>query len=285
VRSNAVSRPRVDRALRFYEEVLGLGYLHYGLWDGDPPTHDGLQAAQTRYAERLADWVPPGVRRVLDVGCGTGGNAMLFASRGLVVDGLSPDPFQQERFTARTGRPFHLGRFEEVQLEAPYDLVLMSESCQYIRISRLFDAVRRATPGGWLLIADYFVYERSDRPLGRSGHQLDRFRQRAADAGFELVRDEDITEAVVPTLRVMRGWVDRYAMPTLNLVVGTLQERRPWLLHLLRWVLRRRFEHIRAQEELIDAAAFQAQKSYRMLLYRVPPAAPTAGPPRDPTTA
>ena len=152
----------------------------------------------------------------------------------------------------------------------------MSESCQYIRISRLFDAVERAAPGGWLLIADYFVHERTDRPLGRSGHVLGGFRARAQAAGFELVRDEDITDAVLRTLRTMSGWVDRFARPTLNLLVGTLQERRPWLLRVLQWVLRRRIEHIRIQEELIDAAAFKAAKSYRMLLYRVP-SSPAAG--------
>ncbi|MBM4389729.1 MAG: methyltransferase domain-containing protein [Deltaproteobacteria bacterium] len=262
--------PRVDPTLRFYEEVLGLSYLHYGMWEGDPATLEGLRAAQERYAERLAAWIPDGVRTVLDVGCGTGGNAMLLTARGYSVEGLSPDPFQQERFTTRTGLPFHLSRFEDFEPSRTWQLVLMSESCQYIRISRLFDAVRRAAPGGWLLVADYFVNAKGEGPLERSGHVLDGFRARASRDGFYIEREEDITEAVLPTLVLAKGWIDRYARPAVRLVSDTLGARYPWTLAVLRWMLRRRLASIAEQAVLVDGEAFRAVKSYRMFLIRVP---------------
>jgi len=38
-----------DRALRFYNEVLGLDSLHYGIWQPDDAvTIDNLRLAQTR---------------------------------------------------------------------------------------------------------------------------------------------------------------------------------------------------------------------------------------------
>lgn len=264
---------RVDRALRFYEEVLGLGFLHYGWWADDPLTLDGLKAAQARYAERLADWIPEGVGSVLDAGCGTGGNSLVLSARGFEVEGLSPDPFQEERYRARTGRPFHRARLQDFQPGRRYDLVLMSESSQYVPLAGLFPAVARAAPGGWLLLSDYFPYARGEGALSRSGHVRAAFREAAEAAGFTLVREEDVTEAVLPTLRYARSLADRYGRPTLQLVVDTLEERHPWVLRALRWLLRRRITKILAQEELIDADAFRKAKAYEVLLYRVPGAA------------
>ena len=52
------SRARGTRgALRFYIDVLGLEHLHYGLWDGDPLTLDGLMAAQERYTDHLIELI------------------------------------------------------------------------------------------------------------------------------------------------------------------------------------------------------------------------------------
>lgn len=261
---------RIDRSLRFYEEVLGLGYLHYGWWDGEPLGLDGLKAAQHRYAERLADWVPVGVSTILDVGCGTGGNALLLTGRGYTVEGLSPDPFQEERFTNRTGLPFHRARFQEFTPKQVYDLVLMSESSQYVPLDRLFAAVGRAAPGGWLLLSDYFPLEKDGRPITRSGHRYEDFRAAAAAAGLVVEREEDVTEAVLPTLRYAEDLVERYARPTLALVLDTLAERHPWVLRLARWVLRKRITKILDQRELIDAEAFRTAKRYQFFLFRVP---------------
>lgn len=273
----AGAAPKVDATLRFYEEVLGLSYLHYGLWDGEPLTLDGLASAQQRYAERLLATVPAGVRSVLDVGCGTGGNARLFASKGYEVEGLSPDPFQERRFAEKTGGlPFHLSRFEHFVASRRYDLVLMSESSQYIRISRLFDAVREASPDGWLLVADYFVHTRTDTPLGRSGHNLALFRKYATADGFSILEDVDITEAVLPTLALANDWLEQRARPALRILEDRLAQRHPWLWRLGRWlagsVFRRKLTSITEQAELVDVDAFRKAKSYRIFLIKVPPA-------------
>ena len=263
---------RVDRSLRFYEEVLGLGYLHYGWWEGEALGLDGLKAAQHRYAEKLAAWIPAGVTSVLDVGCGTGGNALLLTGLGYRVEGLSPDPFQEERFVARTGLTFHRARFQDYVPTQPYDLVLMSESSQYVPLDRLFGAVSRAAPGGLLLVSDYFPLVKDSRPITRSGHRYEDFRAAAAAAGFVVLREEDVTEAVLPTLRYAEDLVERYARPTLALVVDTLAERHPWVLRFARWVLRRRIAKILDQRELIDPAAFREAKRYVFFLFRVPSA-------------
>ena len=146
------SRKRIKEStsLRLMREVLELDHLHYGLWRDEPLDLAGLKRAQERYAETLCDWVPDGVRSILDVGCGTGSMARRLAERGFEVEGLAPDPYLGEVFTERTGLDFHLARFQEFEPERTYDLILMSESAQYITeaADRRCTSPRPPSPGG-----------------------------------------------------------------------------------------------------------------------------------------
>lgn len=266
-------RVQVNLPLRFGHEVLGLDHLHYGLWSEDDPLDlEGFKRAQQRYTEMLLDWIPEGVRSVLDVGCGTGATARELRDRGFVVEGLSPDPYQQKLFAQRVGRPFHLGRFQEFEPAAAYDLVLMSESSQYIWLDSLFPAVRRAAPTGHLLVADYFTVDHDGSALAKSGHPLDAYLEAARRAGLELRRQEDVTERVLPTLDLARHWLDRYVDPSLGMVAERLAEKYPRSFGLGRRLLGRwAGRKLEAGRQQIDRAAFQRLKRYQFLLFRVLP--------------
>jgi len=263
---------QVDRSLKSYEEILGVGYLHYGLWEPDDPlTLDGVKIAQERYADFLCSWIPEGVETILDSGCGTGGNALKLKGLGYEVEGLSPDSYQQERFAERTGGlPFHLTKLEDFDPPHTYDLVLMSESAQYVELPELFPCVRRAAPGGYHLVSDYFPFEKTGHRLDRSGHQLDAFLASAKAEGFELLRREDITDRVLPSLDYARQLVDTWGLPLFHAAVGSFEKDHPWLFRLGRWVLRKRIAKIQDQEVLIDSAEFKRRKSYEVFLFRVP---------------
>ena len=84
-------RVRVNWGLRFYSEVLGLEHLHYGIWNGEALTLNGLRKAQERYVDRIVELVPEGVRRILDVGCGL----------------AYPVPWATDKSTSRLARPEH----------------------------------------------------------------------------------------------------------------------------------------------------------------------------------
>src|SRR5690606_11221288 len=80
VRDDAI---KDDVMLKFFLDITGTDYLHFGMWEpGDPLELEYLQAAQERYAEHLLSLIPKGVRSILDVGCGVGGNARKMAERG-----------------------------------------------------------------------------------------------------------------------------------------------------------------------------------------------------------
>ena len=264
-------RIKESTSLRLMREVLELDHLHYGLWQGEPLDLDGLKKAQDRYAEKLCDWVPDGVRSILDVGCGTGSMALRLRDRGFDVEGLAPDPYLGEVFAERTGLPFHLARFQEFEPARPYDLVLMSESAQYIWLDSLFPRVKRVAPGGHLLLADYFVIDDDGSPAARSGHPLDGFLQRAGENGCELVRREDVTEQAAPTLELASSWLDRYGVRIAEVLRDRTQRRHPWLFGLgaRLWGgrIRRRLEQERT---LCDPEIFRRLKRYELMLFRVP---------------
>ena len=265
-------RVKVSSSLRLYHEILGLDHLHYGLWNGEAMSLDGLKVAQERFSGYLCDLIPDGVKSVLDVGCGIGATARMLDGRGYEVEGLSPDPYHRSLFVRRTGRPCHLARFQEFEPPRRYDLLLMSESAQYIWLDRFFPAVRRAAaPGGHLLIADYFTAERTDGPLGKSGHLLDDFLSLAEESGLTLESSEDITDRVAPTLDLAELWFERYVEPVVSVASDVLNSRHPLLARLGLRLFRRRLDKLAEKRVLIDSGEFQRQKRYLILRYRVEP--------------
>ena len=262
---------KVNAVLRFYHEVLGLDHLHYGLWNGEARTLEGLKAAQHRFSRHLCEWIPEEVRSVLDVGCGTGSTALLLKEAGFQVEGLSPDPYHQDIFARRVGAPFHLRRFQEFEPARAYDLVLMSESAQYIWLDRIFPSVQRSgAPSGYLLVADYFTVNGCHGALAKSGHPLDTFLERAEAAGLLLERSEDVTEAVAPTLALAQSWLETYVEPCLTMASDSLASRHPHLARLGRWLFRGRIAKLYELKKLVDSDEFRRNKRYHFLLFRLP---------------
>ena len=262
---------KVDKGLRFYHEILGLDHLQYGLWEeGEPLTLDGLRVAQDRYARTLHGWIPEGVRTILDVGCGTGASAERLLAAGYEVEGVSPDPYQRRLIERRADMPFHLARLQEFSPGKTYDLAMFSESAQYVWLDVFFPNVLKVAAGGYLLIADYFSVADGKLPE-RSGHPLEAFLAAAEASGFELSRREDVTERVLPTLELARGFVERYALPTARLMAELFEQDHPRLYRLTRWLARKKVEKELAKLRfMIDGESFRRAKRYLFLLFRVP---------------
>src|SRR5262249_50730756 len=142
-----------------------------------------------------------GAKSVLDVGCGTGTTAALLQKKGLSVVTLSPDPFQQKYIAGRYNGEieFHLTRFEDFQTDRKFDVILCSESFQYLRLPDALQKVKALlNPGGHLLICDYF--RRDHAQVMKMSHRLSDVDRHMSEQGMKLVREEDITKRVIPTL-------------------------------------------------------------------------------------
>lgn len=260
---------RDNRALRFYSEVLGLERLNYGLWASDEElTFDNLKKAQQRYEDHIVGLIPNGVRRVLDVGCGTGVMSARLHREGFDVEGLSPDRAQQTAFTERTDARFHLTRFQELEPVEPFDCLIMSESVQYVHLDQVFPKVTECLkPGGYVIVCDYFTLPGASGIHAKSGHDLEAFRAAAAEAGFRTVAERDITEETVPTLDLAADFAGK-AEIGVELATERLRDEKPLRYRLGKWLLRKPIQKMTKQRPLIDSAAFRGSKRYMSFVFQ-----------------
>ena len=144
---------------------------------------------------------------------------------------------------------------------------MLSESAQYIPLPDLFQIADRAlAPDGRILLADYFVKDDASGPMSRSGHRIGRFDRLAAEHGFRVLYEEDITDRTTPTLDLARGAVDRYVLPSLDIGTEKLRRRRPRTMRLLGWLFRKKIASLREEMALLDSTEFARHKRYRILM-------------------
>ena len=154
------------------QQILGVEDLHYGLWDADLELCvNNLSTAQQRYTamllgqlERLlGDRTAP---RILDVGCGTGHLLQQLIECGYRADAVNPSAHLNKLVRARlaalapVATTLYETTFESLpftRLRQQYDLLLFSESFQYIPLPDIFaQAPGLLRSGGRVVICDFF---------------------------------------------------------------------------------------------------------------------------------
>jgi SAM-dependent methyltransferase len=230
--------------LYFVTEVLHLRSLHYGYWDG-PRIGKGIDLeqmarAQTRFTERLLEFVPPNVKHVLDVGAGIGDNARALARAGHRVMAISPDA-NHARYFAEIEEPnvsFRQSSFEAFESEERFDLVLFSESHRYFdRRFGLRRAAELLRPGGHLLVSGMFPNEQK-APYAADFDIADLpYLQIASECGFDVIRLADITSNILPTVEMIDHSLTEYVEPTIRFADAYLAARSPWKRRLARLFL------------------------------------------------
>lgn len=260
--------------LALAEHLIGTVDLHFGYW---PPGLEvslrNVPEAQANHSALLISRVPSGTRTILDVGCGVGKMATRLIALGYAVEGVTPSEYLAQRTRESLGEalPLHVCRFEDLKTLQRYDLLLFSESFQYVQmepgLSRCAELIR---PGGHLLICDLFRTDvPGDGPLS-GGPRLSHFFELVSRHPFTLVEDLDITEATAPTMELADRLLTHVAEPSYHVLLDGAAARKPLLTRVLRWTLRRPLERVewRYFKGGFSADTFKSQKTYRLLLYR-----------------
>ncbi|MCZ6673131.1 MAG: methyltransferase domain-containing protein [Verrucomicrobia bacterium] len=259
-----------DRSLRFYNEVLGLDHLHYGMWEEDEElTLANLKIAQLRYEDFLIEKLPTETSKVLDVGCGTSAMIKRMLSMEMEVHGLSPDATQKDNFTKNLNAPFYHCRFEELESEETFDCLVMSESAQYIPFDRLFENAKRSLkPGGHLMICDYFVLDDATGVLAKSGHKLSAFMAESEKQGFMLVEKCDVTDSISKTLDLASLLANRI-LKGLDILSERTRNKHPLFTRFVFRLFRKKWKKLERDSVLLDSEQFKAKKRYLFLLFKV----------------
>jgi len=250
--------------------------LHYGYWPPDLAVAPrNLAQAQANYTDLLLSHIPPGVRTVLDVGCGAGNTARKLLERGYQVDCVSPNGVLTgvARHTLRERATIFECRFQDLETDRRYDLILFSESLLFIPLDAAFtQALRLLTPRGHILITDIFrVPAEGPSPIG-GGHELPVFREGVARFGLEPVKDVDMTEGIAPTFDLLDRIYADAIQPAYQMIMARLTVRSPWLMRIVRWQFGKKLEkaerkHFSGRR---NGANFKKYKAYRLLLFRRP---------------
>lgn len=259
--------------LVFARYFLKTDHLHYGYWPDDLPVDIlNLRKAQEAYCDVLLSHIPDGVQSVLDVGCGTGALSRKMIDRGLEVESVSPSPFLTARAREMLGERgvLHENTFEDLTLGRKFDMVLFSESFQYVKLDRVFGKCRDLLEdGGHVLLCDFF---KRDNPEGKSGlgggHPLASFYRRLEDAGFFIILDTDLTARIAPSMDLVADFLESFGKPMWDLMLYALESNHPMLHRLARWKYRGKIDKIEKKyfSGRRNAVTFAADKSYRLVL-------------------
>jgi len=269
----------IDHILKLYAETIRSPYLHYGFWDepeivnADSLSIDDIAKAQRRYIQHLTSFIPKDVRSILDVGCGVGGNAAYLQERGFDLDVLSPDTYQEEVIKEKFNGAmrFFKSKFENFETDRTYDLILESESACYIKIEPGFTSAKKALrTGGYLLVADYFVYYRNERgsPHLKSSHPMQAYLKAGKSAGFKLLKEYDQTENTMPTLDAAHHFIQRFIQPTAEYAQISLQRKNPFTYRLMKSLFGKNISSKMDQLDLVKSEEFRKYRKYMIYLFQ-----------------
>ena len=261
----------LDTALALSLWLTGKEHLHYGLWTGIDIAAGNVGRAQDAYSDRLFALLPQRAGlRILDIGGGAGETAKKLLMLGHSVEIVVPSAFLANRCRQNAPQAIvHECGFEELQSAGAFDLCLFSESFQYIPLPlALQKAQSLLVPGGEILIGDCFRAESfpagSTEYIVGGGHRVTDFRKHLGSLPLRVLAEEDITEAVAPSIDLEQGLFNVLGVG-LSGFEAQIKAKRPvkhWLLHrALRLVMndakrlrlsRRLFERARTSQAFIE---------------------------------
>lgn len=198
--------------------ILFGGHLHWGYWDKNN-ADDNFASGADKLAQIMIDktQIQAG-QRFVDLGCGVGEPAIKLAkAKNCLVDGITISEFQQQSATSRAeaeGMQDSLRFIHGSALELPsqdqfYDGGWFFESIFHMgHRAALLEASRVLKPGATLVLTDLPVLPTTTEDfkvfvqehIHSSFVAKQDYPELMAEAGFELLEIEDITENVMPQL-------------------------------------------------------------------------------------
>jgi SAM-dependent methyltransferase len=265
----------LEAGYRLAKFLYGSEHLHYGLFEADiPATIGNLKAAQERYLQRLFELIPAGVRTILDVGCGSGKTAELLIERGYAVDCVSPGTTLTQIAKARLGgrAVIYHDKYETAAIDKRYDLVLFSESFQYIPVdSAITKSISLLNPGGHILICDFFSRaERGRSPIG-GGHSFEVWCERYRSYPLDVIVEKDITAETAPVFDIMQAFNTEVAGPLWISGNRAASIRWPFATAVISRLFRKPLAKLerRRLSSAKSSAAFRDFKFYKTYLFKL----------------
>jgi len=233
----------LELGLLVFKYFLKTEYLHYGYFAGGLETDiANLKKAQENYTDLVFSTIPSGVKTILDVGCGSGKMAQQLVSRGYSVDCVSPGQILTDYARKMLGNTvgFFQCKFQDIKTEKKYDLILFSESFQYIPMPvSIPHALKLLNPGGYILVSDFFKNDPEKRSKLGGGHEHDEWLTIKSTFPVKTLVEKDITRETAPTIDLVHQLNREVLGPVWKSVWALGEDRYPALIKIVRWMFRK----------------------------------------------
>ena len=264
----------LDAGLLIGKFFMDTEELHYGYWPNDKTaTAQNFSEAQERHSQLIIDNIPKGVKKILDVGSGSGSLAKKIVALGYQVDCVIPSEFLADKVQQKLdgSSKIHITKFEDLDISSNYDLILFSESFQYVHLIKSIDKILSILDkNGYLLICDVFHKNVSGVSPMRGGHRLDLFENEIEKTDLVKKADIDITLETAPTWDFLNQFLNEVAIPISDMSHSYMKYKYPKLIRFMKWKYRNRLEKIRKVwlSNELTGENFAKFKSYRLFLFK-----------------
>ena len=254
---------------------LNTEHLHFGYWPDDLGVNlNNLKKAQDYHSEKIIHSIPKNVETILDVGSGSGGLAEKLVDNGYHVDCVSPSEYLSDSIEQKLKKRVTVYRstFEDLDHQKKYDLVIFSESFQYVNIKKSLNKIPLVVQEkGHVLICDFFRKPGTGtKPLG-GGHDWEVFQDYLSDYSFKEILNKDITRETARTYDLINQIIGEVADPVRSLSAKYLDSQYPTGMKFLRWYFKKKIKRINRIyfSGNMKGDMFNKLKTYRVLLYRI----------------
>jgi len=264
----------LDAGLLIGKFFLNTEELHYGYWPDDKTaTAQNFAGAQARHSQLIIDHIPSGVKRILDVGSGSGSLAQKLINLGYKVDCVVPSEFLAKKIKDKLGKNsiIHVCKFEDLEESQSYDLILFSESFQYVLMEQSINKIVSMLPkNGHLLICDVFHKNVTGVSPMRGGHRWDLFENQISKSSLKQITNLDITVETAPTYDFLNQLLKEVVIPISDISGNYLNSNYPKLSKILKWKYRKKLDKIEKvwYSGELTGENFIKFKSYRLLVYK-----------------
>ena len=262
----------LELGLMIFKFFLKSEYLHYGYFKDNLPTDiQNLKKAQENYTELLMSHIPDGTKYILDVGCGSGKTAQTLTKAGYKVECVSPGTILTNYAQNLLGDTveIHNFKFEDLSLDKKYDLILFSESFQYIPLDQSIErALKLLTPKGHIMICDFFKTDAPGKSQLGGGHPFSNWQTTLESYSnrININVEMDITNETAPTIDLVNQLSNEVFAPVSKSVWAVAEDRFPLLIKLINWKYKKKFEKMR-QKHLSGERNGENFKKYKKYMF------------------
>jgi len=238
----------LEIGLHIFKFFFKSEYLHYGLFtEGMEADIQLLAQAQEKYAEMIISHIPAGVKTILDVGCGSGRMAEKMLGKGYQVDCVSPGILLTDYVREKLGNRSEIFncRFQDLQTSKRYDLILFSESFQYMPFhDSLGGAAKLLNKNGYLIICDFFKTNAPGKSLLGGGLPYDEWLQEKEKYPFTILKEQDITRETSKTIDIVNAFSREVLLPVWRIAFLLAEDRFPLIMKFIKWKYRKKLSKI-----------------------------------------